>query len=223
VRDLLARGRPVTLVWSKRLWRCAEQQCPMGSWSQTHPPDRAAGGADRTGPAVGVRTGRPVQTVDGGGGRRVGGGLVDGVERGRGVRNAAGGGPGAIAARALRHAARSPPYRRSSATPARCSAARCRRTCLGRAWRADPSRRRPVRSCRAALQPPASVGVAGRGESRILPAWCVNWRSENSANCSAIDELPTGRRSKDVFEIAHRVGDSGLPGRLGRQADSRRS
>ena len=37
VRDLPARGRPVTLVWSKRLWRCAEQQCPMGSWSQTHP------------------------------------------------------------------------------------------------------------------------------------------------------------------------------------------
>ena len=69
VRDLPARGRPVTLVWSKRLWRCAEQQCPMGSWSQTHPPDRAAGGADRTGPAVGVRTGRPGQTVDGGGGR----------------------------------------------------------------------------------------------------------------------------------------------------------
>ncbi len=37
VRDLPARGRPVTLVWSKRLWRCTEQQCPMGSWSQTHP------------------------------------------------------------------------------------------------------------------------------------------------------------------------------------------
>ena len=35
VRDLPARGRPVTLAWSKRLWQYAEQQCPMGSWSQT--------------------------------------------------------------------------------------------------------------------------------------------------------------------------------------------
>jgi transposase len=35
VRDLPAAGRPVTLLWLKRLWRCAEPLCPTTTWSET--------------------------------------------------------------------------------------------------------------------------------------------------------------------------------------------
>ena len=35
VRDLPSGGRAVTLVWLKRLWRCAEQLCPASTWSET--------------------------------------------------------------------------------------------------------------------------------------------------------------------------------------------
>ena len=35
VRDLPASGRPVTLLWLKRLWRCAEPACPVRTWSET--------------------------------------------------------------------------------------------------------------------------------------------------------------------------------------------
>lgn len=28
VRDIPAAGRPVTMLWSKRLWRCDEPACP---------------------------------------------------------------------------------------------------------------------------------------------------------------------------------------------------
>jgi transposase len=34
VRDLPIAERPVVLVWAKRLWRCPERACPMGSWSE---------------------------------------------------------------------------------------------------------------------------------------------------------------------------------------------
>ena len=34
VRDLPAAGRPVTLLWIKRLWRCAETACPAETWSE---------------------------------------------------------------------------------------------------------------------------------------------------------------------------------------------
>jgi transposase len=30
-------GRPVTLVWRKRRWRCPEAACPVGSWTATNP------------------------------------------------------------------------------------------------------------------------------------------------------------------------------------------
>jgi hypothetical protein len=33
VRDIPSAGRPVLLVWSKRLWRCAEPLCPVRTWS----------------------------------------------------------------------------------------------------------------------------------------------------------------------------------------------
>jgi transposase len=35
VRDLPAGGRPVTLVWVKRVWRCLETACPARTWSET--------------------------------------------------------------------------------------------------------------------------------------------------------------------------------------------
>jgi transposase len=34
VRDLPLAGRPVRLVWAKRLWRCAESSCPVRTWSE---------------------------------------------------------------------------------------------------------------------------------------------------------------------------------------------
>ena len=35
VRDLPVGGRPTVLVWSKRVWRCPEAACEVGSWSET--------------------------------------------------------------------------------------------------------------------------------------------------------------------------------------------
>ncbi len=35
VRNLPSGGRPVTLVYVKRVWRCAERACPAGTWSET--------------------------------------------------------------------------------------------------------------------------------------------------------------------------------------------
>jgi transposase len=37
VRDLPTAGRPVTLVWVKRVWRCAHQLCPIRTWTETSP------------------------------------------------------------------------------------------------------------------------------------------------------------------------------------------
>ena len=34
VRDLPAGGRPVVLVWLKRVWRCAERACAQRTWSE---------------------------------------------------------------------------------------------------------------------------------------------------------------------------------------------
>lgn len=34
VRDLPSSGRPVTLLWLKRLWRCAEPGCTVRTWSE---------------------------------------------------------------------------------------------------------------------------------------------------------------------------------------------
>lgn len=35
VRDLPAAGRPVTLVWIKRVWRCMQPRCPVSTWTET--------------------------------------------------------------------------------------------------------------------------------------------------------------------------------------------
>ena len=37
VRDLPAGGRPVVLVWVKRVWRCQERACGQRTWSERHP------------------------------------------------------------------------------------------------------------------------------------------------------------------------------------------
>ncbi len=34
VRDLPAGGRPVVLVWFKRIWRCQESRCAQRTWSE---------------------------------------------------------------------------------------------------------------------------------------------------------------------------------------------
>jgi len=38
VRDLPAAGRPVTLIWVKRVWRCAEPRCAAKTWTETSEP-----------------------------------------------------------------------------------------------------------------------------------------------------------------------------------------
>lgn len=35
VRHLPCGARPTTLLWLKRLWRCAERACPVRTWSET--------------------------------------------------------------------------------------------------------------------------------------------------------------------------------------------
>ena len=34
VRDLPMADRPVVLVWAKRLWRCPDPDCAVGTWSE---------------------------------------------------------------------------------------------------------------------------------------------------------------------------------------------
>ncbi len=36
VRDLPAAGRPVTLVWVKRIWRCHEPLCSTVTWTEAN-------------------------------------------------------------------------------------------------------------------------------------------------------------------------------------------
>jgi DNA-directed RNA polymerase subunit RPC12/RpoP len=60
VRDLSCGGRPVVVVWNKRLWRCGDADCDVKSWSETNlliavrasmterARSRPAGGWDRT-------------------------------------------------------------------------------------------------------------------------------------------------------------------------------
>jgi transposase len=37
IRDLPISGRPVVLVWAKRMWRCPEVDCERATWSERHP------------------------------------------------------------------------------------------------------------------------------------------------------------------------------------------
>jgi len=37
IRDLPMAGRPVVLVWAKRIWRCGDGDCTATTWSETSP------------------------------------------------------------------------------------------------------------------------------------------------------------------------------------------
>jgi transposase len=37
VRDIPAAGRPVLLVWFKRIWRCPDARCPRRTWTEASP------------------------------------------------------------------------------------------------------------------------------------------------------------------------------------------
>ncbi len=37
VRDLPIAGRPVVLIWAKRMWACPEPDCATRTWTETHP------------------------------------------------------------------------------------------------------------------------------------------------------------------------------------------
>ncbi len=41
VRDLPIAGRPVVLVWAKRIWACPDPDCSVRTWSETHPEIRS--------------------------------------------------------------------------------------------------------------------------------------------------------------------------------------
>jgi transposase len=41
VRDIPSAGRPVLLVWRKRIWRCEEPRCPKRTWTEATPLIRA--------------------------------------------------------------------------------------------------------------------------------------------------------------------------------------
>jgi transposase len=36
-RDLPVFGRPVVLVWAKRIWRCPDPDCERRTWTEQHP------------------------------------------------------------------------------------------------------------------------------------------------------------------------------------------
>ena len=90
VRDLPVGGRPTTLIWIKRLWRCRYQRCEIRTWSETSPRDRAAGLADDPGGAAGLPAGRPRRRVGRGRGLGLRGGVGDGDARGLRARHPAG-------------------------------------------------------------------------------------------------------------------------------------
>jgi hypothetical protein len=49
VRDLPLGGRPVVLVWHKRIWSCLEPLCARRSWTESSPVVRPVSGKDDSG------------------------------------------------------------------------------------------------------------------------------------------------------------------------------
>ena len=62
-RDIPYGAAPVGLVWHKRRWRCREQACPRGSFTESHPGGPGPGPAHQRGcgPSAGPgsRSGSP--------------------------------------------------------------------------------------------------------------------------------------------------------------------
>jgi transposase len=64
VRDLPSAGRPVTLIWVKRVWRCRHPQCEVTTWSETSQAIRArASLTERARAAAALRVGRDGESV----------------------------------------------------------------------------------------------------------------------------------------------------------------
>jgi transposase len=64
VRDLPVAGRPVTLVWVKRVWRCVEPRCGIRTWTETSEAIRPrAGWTERARREACRRVGELGQTV----------------------------------------------------------------------------------------------------------------------------------------------------------------
>jgi hypothetical protein len=57
VRDLPSGGRPVMIVWVKRVWRCPEPGVPGPDLDRDQRAGSAAGVADRAGPGRGLPAG----------------------------------------------------------------------------------------------------------------------------------------------------------------------
>ena len=65
VRDIPAAGRPVLLVWRKRIWRCDQRCCPTRTWTETTPLiRRRAALTERARRWACRRVGRDGDTVD---------------------------------------------------------------------------------------------------------------------------------------------------------------
>lgn len=64
VRDLACAGRPVTLIWVKRVWRCRHELCEVVTWSETSEAIAArASMTQRARAAACLRVGRDGQSV----------------------------------------------------------------------------------------------------------------------------------------------------------------
>jgi transposase len=64
VRELPSAGRPVTLIWVKRVWRCRHPQCEVTTWSQTSDGIAArASLTERARAAAALRVGRDGESV----------------------------------------------------------------------------------------------------------------------------------------------------------------
>lgn len=64
VRDEPIAGRPVRLVWRKRIWRCRDVDCEVNSWSETHPAIAARSSlTERARTAICRRVGRDGDSV----------------------------------------------------------------------------------------------------------------------------------------------------------------
>jgi transposase len=64
VRELPSAGRPVTLIWVKRVWRCRHPQCEVTTWSETSDGIAArASLTERARAAAALRVGRDGESV----------------------------------------------------------------------------------------------------------------------------------------------------------------
>jgi transposase len=64
VRDLPSAGRPVTLIWVKRIWRCRQERCATTTWTESSQAIRArASMTERARARAAVQVGRDGESV----------------------------------------------------------------------------------------------------------------------------------------------------------------